>query len=72
MRYHNELTRGEMAILDKLMHHSRLSVNQLADMLDSNPNSIKVMVSNIRKKGVAIGGGGKGQASLGYKLGPDQ
>lgn len=71
MKYDNDLTRGEIAIINKLTVHGRLSVSQLARLLDSNPNSIKVMVSNIRKKGVTIGGGMHGGSSLGYKMGAD-
>lgn len=68
MKYHNELTRGEQAVIDKLTQSRILTVNQLAGALNSTPASIKVMVSNLRRKGFAISGGGKGSASFGYSL----
>lgn len=69
MRYRDDaLTRGEQAIIDLLAKHRRMTAPQIALALDSTPNSIKVMVHRLRKKGIAIGTGGFGQNSIGYRL----
>lgn len=68
MKYHNDLTRGELAVIDKLTQHRVLTVSQLAGALGSTSASIKVMVSKLRRKGFAIAGGGKGASSVGYSL----
>ena len=67
-RYADTLTRGEQAISDLLIRQRRMTGPQLAQALDSTPASIKVMVNNMRKKGVTIKSGGPGQNSRGYQL----
>lgn len=63
------LTRGERAIADLLIREPRrLTGKDIARALDSTPDSIKVMVCNMRRKGVTITGGGSGQSSVGYRL----
>ena len=71
MKYHNDLTRGEQAIVDLLMRHSRMTGAQIADALESNEQSIRVMIYNIRRKGVPLANGGRGLSSKGYKLGAE-
>lgn len=68
MKYHNDLTRGEQAIIDLLMRHPRMSAAKIAEALESKDNTIRVMIHNIRRKGIEISGGGGGN-SKGYKLG---
>lgn len=68
-RQSDYLTRGERAIADLLLRrHRRMTGKDIARALDSTPDSIKVMVCNMRKKGVTITGGGVGQSSVGYRL----
>jgi hypothetical protein len=69
VKYHNDLTRGEQAIVDLLMRHPRMTGAQIAAALDSKEQSIRVMIYNIRKKGVNLANGGHGLNSKGYKLG---
>lgn len=71
MKYHNDLTRGEQAIVDLLMRHPRMTGAQIADALESNEQSIRVMICNIRRKGVPLANGGYGLSSKGYKLGAE-
>lgn len=61
------LTRGEQAIVSLLSRHRRMTSRQLADALESTPNSIKVMVMNLRRKGIGISSGDPG-TRMGYKL----
>jgi biotin operon repressor len=61
-------TRGEQAILDVLVRHPRMTGPQIARALQSTPTSIKVMVFNLRQKGVTINSGGIGKHSKGYEL----
>lgn len=62
------LTRGERAIADLLIRRDkRMTCKDIASALDSTPASVKVMICNMRKKGVTISGGGRGRA-LGYRL----
>lgn len=68
-RHPDYLTRGERAIADLLIRQTkRMTGVDIARALDSTPSSIKVMICNMRKKGVTITGGGCGQSSLGYRL----
>ena len=66
-RFPDTLTRGEQAIADLILRR-RMTARQIAEALDSTPNSIKVMVHNMRGKGVTIASGGQGPSSIGYKL----
>src|SRR3546814_19784041 len=63
-RFPNTLTRGEQAIADLILRH-RMTGPQIAAALGSTPSSIKVMVHNMRKKGVTIAAGGVGHSSIG-------
>lgn len=67
-RQSDYLTRGERAIADLLIRRRRMTGPEIARALDSTPASIKVMVHNMRRKGVVIIGGGVGQSSVGYRL----
>lgn len=62
------LTRGEQAIIGLLTRHRRMTARQIADALDSKPESIKVMVMRLRGKGIEISSGGPGMNSIGYRL----
>lgn len=61
-------TSGEQAILDALVRNPRMTGPQIARALHSTPQSIKVMVFNLRQKGVRIRSGGVGKHSKGYQL----
>lgn len=62
------LTRGEQAIISQLTKHKRLTAGQIAEIVGSTEDSVKVMIMNLRRKGHKVVSGGQGRGSTGYSL----